>query len=282
MLGGVNTVGVIGCGVVGGALARSLKEHVDVRCFDVHPSRRTHTAERVVSTDITFVCLPTPLDDDTGKLDTSCILDFFQGLFTSTLLEGSGDGYGKLELVNWVIKSTVPVSFTRMLKERYNLRSVVYNPEFLTERCADIDTLMPARHIIGGSVCQAAVNLTRLYEARHPGVPIHHCGFEEAEACKLATNAFYAVKIAFFNEVFEYCQRAGMNFETVRALMLSGGRIAHSHTSCPGPDGRHGFGGKCIPKDLFSLTAQMEEAGADPHICHAALVRNIKDRERPV
>ena len=261
-------IGVIGNGVVGNATARCFMEHAEVRVFDRVAERRTHGLMQTLDSSIVFVCVPE------GQLDS--------------VFREMPDRLG-----NFAIKSTCPIGTTRKLAEKYGLKNLVHSPEFLTARCAVTDAQLPARNIIGipnrmnlqpdsdgyeRSICGEA--LDKLYEKRFPGVPIHLMTSDESEAVKLIQNSFFAVKVAFFNEVNELAQRLGLDWEVIRAALLADGRIAHSHTQVPGPDGKYGFGGACLPKDLTQLITQMHEAGTNYGVCTAALDRNEHDRER--
>ena len=95
---------------------------------------------------------------------------------------------------------------------------------------------------------------------------------------KLITNGFFAVKVAFFNEVHNLCEASGMDWEDVRQMLLADGRIHPSHTKVPGPDGLTGFGGSCLPKDAAQLGMEMMDMRLDASMVHASLDRNEKDR----
>lgn len=272
------TVGVIGGGFVGRATARGWIEHVkSVRVYDVDPRRCTASRENVLDSDIIFVCLPTPYCELTEQFDTGAICDTLNGMPRRN------------RPYNLVIRSTVPVGCTADLAERRWSHigpedvSVVHNPEFLTARCAVVDFQIPARHIIG----VPAVNLDQLKAdeyacgnmlrdmlvERFPGVRIHTVSSTESELAKLAQNAFFATKVAFFNAIERIASDAGARFEAVRECLLTDGRIAHSHTAVPGPDGRRGFGGACLPKDTAEL-ASYDESG----ILDAVLSYNHRQR----
>ena len=100
---------------------------------------------------------------------------------------------------------------------------------------------------------------------------------------KLVCNSFFAVKVAFFNEIREWADAEGVDWEALMQAVLSDGRIAHSHTQVPGPDGKRGFGGACLPKDLSNTIMLMEDANRPTPlvaiICYAAMSRN-EDRDR--
>ncbi|HYE70415.1 MAG TPA: hypothetical protein VD932_02705 [Aquabacterium sp.] len=259
-------IGVVGGGVVGHATARCFMEHGEVRVYDVVPERCTHDLDSTLDSDLVFVCLPTPAGED-GVCDTSAIDRFFAGVDGSAFC-------GR----NFVLRSTVPVGTTRDIAARHQIPNIVHSPEFLTARCAVTDAQLPARNIIGMPYANGAlVALRSLYKKRFPGVPLHVVTSDESEAVKLMQNSFFAVKIATFNEFYEFAQKRGLNWERVLSAVLADGRIAHSHTIVPGPDGLRGYGGACLPKDIANLAHCI---GEDATILRAAIERNKRDRER--
>ena len=275
-------LGIIGGGTVGRATARAFIEHVDeVRVYDVVKERATHSLDDVLACDLVMVCLPTPQRPDSLECDAGVVEDFLGGV--------AGP---QCRTANLVIRSTVPVGFTRTMRHRYNLPNLAHSPEFLTARVAVTDAQLPARNIIGvpdggkgkGPLFSgdngAAQRLNVLYHQRFPGVPCVLCTSDESEAAKLFQNAFFATKIAFWNECRALSDALGLNWDVVLQAVLLDGRISHSHTSVPGPDGKYGFGGACLPKDLANLIACIEAAGLTPHVTDAAYDRNAEDRKR--
>ncbi len=262
-------IGVIGGGVTGQATARVWLEHCDeVRVWDLVPERRTvKSMHDCCSCDLVFVCLPE------SQVDT-----FFQR------------GDVSPSAVNYVLRSTVPIGTTRSLAEKYGLKNLVHSPEFLTARCAMTDAQMPARNIIGcptGKIYKMRQEcwyaLKQLYEKRFPGVQTITMTSDESEAVKLFTNAFFATKVSLFNEFRSLADKLEMDWELVLLGMLSDGRISHSHTQVPGPDGKRGFGGACLPKDLEQLMRCYEEARVEAQLLIAARWRNNRiDRKGEV
>jgi UDPglucose 6-dehydrogenase len=262
-------LGVVGGGGVGRATARAFIEHVDeVRVYDVVAGRRTHPLHETLECDLTFVCLPTPQREGSLACDTSAVESFFAEM------RGS--------LKNYVLRSTVPVGTTRMLREKYDLPNLVHSPEFITARCAVTDAQLPARNIVGApagrSECVAA--LAGLYRRRFPGVPVFEVTSDESELVKLAQNAFFLTKIAFWNECRTLADAMNLDWDRVMAAILADGRIAHSHTKVPGPDGKFGAGGACLIKDNANLVTCIESYGLSAAVTRAAHERNLEDRRR--
>ncbi len=258
-------IGIIGGGVVGHATARTYMEHHGVRVFDYDDKKRTHCfADTVGPADLVFVCLPEKALD---QFFNNCV--------------GAGDYDYKR--INWVIKSTCPIGTTRKLAEKYKLPNIVHSPEFLTARCAVTDAQLPARNIIGdpsprSCFCECTTKLSQLYAERFQGIPLYIMTSDESEAVKLITNSFFAVKVAFFNEAYDLCESKELDWDTVMAGVLSDGRIAHSHTKVPGPDGKRGFGGACLPKDLRMFIDALP-VGSLNSVAQAAEDYNLETRK---
>lgn len=264
-------IGVVGNGVVGNATARCFMEYAEVRVWDIVKEKTTHPLKEVLDCNLIFICLPTPMKVGSHAADTSAIESFFRDV-------AQDEPYRC-----YVLKSTVPIGTTRLLRERYNLANLVHSPEFLTARCAITDAQIPARNIIGGTGgsvgCRTEADLYDLYRLRFPGVPIHWMTSDESEAVKLIVNGFFAVKLAYFNEMWTLADKHSLDWDVVMAGILSDGRIAHAHTKVPGPHG-FGFSGACLPKDIASIVAQLEEAGLLAAVTRAAMERNQLDLQR--
>lgn len=243
-------IGIIGGGVVGAATAKAWVEHVkQIRVYDVDSKKRTHELKEVCEhSDFVFICLPTNEKED-GSCDTSIIEDLFDNM----------DLYNVPDDTTFVIKSTVPIGFTKKL---YNSLSgdyrLVHSPEFLTARCSLIDSQIPSRNIVGtpDAVSKEYIDLVNLYTERFPQTQLIIMDSNDSEAVKLICNSFFAVKISFFNEIYKklYSEIKFIDeWDTVMEGVLSDGRISPSHTKVPGPDGGFGFGGTCLPKDITNL-----------------------------
>ena len=228
-------IGILGGGVVGRATARTWLEHCqEVRVYDSVKERRTHELSDLKRCDLVFICVPE------SELD-------------KCLTEWHGTP------VNMVLRSTVPIGTTRKIRDRHDIQGIVHSPEFLTERCAMTDAQMPAQLIVGVpdwnqmDPDQCGPILCGMYRNRFPGVPINLMLSDESELVKLIVNAFAATKVSFFNEMRALSDAVGCDWQRVIEAVLGDGRIGYSWTKVPGPDGKRGFGGKCLPKDLNTL-----------------------------
>ena len=101
----------------------------------------------------------------------------------------------------------------------------------------------------------------------------------ELEFVKYARNCFLAVKVAYFNEIASFATKLELDYDKIRRLVVDDSRIGESHTFVPGPDGKYGFGGACLPKDIKAFDVEFEKAGVDDPILKAAIKRNQTDRE---
>ena len=276
-------LGFVGGGVVGKATAKAFMEWAEIRIHDQVAERATHTLREVLDCELVFVCLPTP--QKAGSLE--CDLTILRAFFSASHAMGYDE-------CHFVIRSTVPIGTTRKLKEDYGLKNICHSPEFLTARCALTDAQTPSRNIIGsvyeeGLLGETDARLRELYHKRFAGVPTICMTSNESEAVKLFLNGFFAVKVAYFNEIRDLADATGLDWNLVMAGVMSDGRIAHSHTQVPGHDGKFGFGGTCLPKDLANLISCIRDCQTDdggiivgprPYVTSAALARNLKDRER--
>lgn len=268
-------IGIIGGGTVGRAVARTYLEWTkEVRIWDIIPERRTSGLTETLDTDITFICLPTPSGND-GRLNIKAVWDICGAIVDTDR--------GKYRDRNYVLKSTVPIGTTRKLRNEFGIPNLVHSPEFLTARCANSDSMIPACNIIGVPTYKwplgmdglnAKIALENLYNKRYPGVQCKVMSSDESEATKLFTNGFYAVKVAFFNEIRCLADKLELNWDTVVSGMLAQGRIAPYHYLVPGPDGKRGFGGDCLPKDLTQLIQHMSEEGTPSFVTDGAKVTN--------
>ena len=245
-------VGVIGNGFVGNAIYQNFKDKVLTKVYDVKIEKRLNELEEVLLSDIIFICLPTPMQS-TGECDLSFIKTFFDNVERMAKL------FKKDPL--FVIKSTVPIGTTEKLSRKYPF-NIVHNPEFLTAVNAVEDFRNSDRNIIGGNQKSCLV-LRDFYISHFPYTPIQIVSSNESETIKYFCNSFLASKVAFFNNLFQICEKLGMNFDSVKDGVCSDTRIGGSHTKVPGPDGLMGFGGYCFPKDINALISTLKEHDID-------------------
>lgn len=276
-------IGIVGYGVVGKATAKFFSQlnSVDILIHDKDVTKSTISVSGLRYCDLVCVCLPTPTKRGELALDVSALDEFFDFRL------GSANTEDKMRNVHFVLRSTVPIGTTRRMATDHGLRFLCHWPEFLTMRTADHDTVHPRMHVVGQLFdCEkedgsgdCADRLRNLLDATNVlGVPNFLVSAEESEAVKLAQNSFSAVKIAFFNELRTLLDRNGCQYGNVLRALLAQGWINPMHTQVPGPDGKFGFGGECLPKDLSGFVAQLVEANLGCQVSYGALTRNEFDR----
>jgi UDPglucose 6-dehydrogenase len=230
-------IGIVGHGFVGKAVQYGFT-HVYNEFFIADPIYGTSIKDFPRDLDVVFVCVPTPMGD-AGKIDSSILEETIYQLSINTQSH---------TLI--VIKSTV----TPDIISKVGYKNVVYNPEFLTERSAYSDFVTPEFHIFGGydSDIERLRYLYENYSLCRP-CPIFEMSFEEASLAKYAINSYLAMKVTFFNQLYDTANDIGVNFSKIVKAVAADSRIGESHTRVPGFDGKRGFGGACFPKDTAAL-----------------------------
>jgi UDPglucose 6-dehydrogenase len=244
-------IGVVGVGVVGGALCEYLRSvSRDVRIYDPAQGHDGRGALEVADT--VFVCVPTPYTPGTG-FDDSFLLAAMASI------EGSK---------TVVIKSTVLPGTTDLIQGRFPQHRMLFNPEFLREATANEDFIAPDRQIVGHT--ERSRDEAARVMAMLPPAPFELiCTAAEAEMAKYAANAFLAVKVSYANEVFDLCRRLGIDYAPVRDIVGADVRIGASHLDVM-DSGYRGYGGKCLPKDSKALLDLAKASGVPLEVLRAA------------
>ncbi len=237
-------IGIAGVGMVGGALDYYLKKRGGVDIFLYDKGKDIGSVEELNKADIVFVCVPTPYNQESGGFDLSYVEETCSNLKEDKVV---------------VIKSTVLPGTTEYLQKKFPNHSFLFNPEFLIEVYAKETMEEPDRQIIGTtekSVAWGEVILNLLPEAPYKKI----MPATEAEMVKYFGNNFLSVKVIFGNQMYEICEKMGIDYNLVKEAASNDPRIGPSHLDIF-HGGYRGYGGKCLPKDTRALIQLSERVG---------------------
>lgn len=237
---------------------KDIQNYIDQNQLSIKAT--SHFENALKNADFAVICTPTNYDEINKNFDTSSVDSIIDQLCNYD------------PEIPIIIKSTIPVGYTDRINKKYRNNKIIFSPEFLREGTALYDNLYPSR-IIMGSSCEAAINFSNILKsaAIKKDIKVLHMSAMEAEAVKLFSNTYLAMRVAFFNELDSYAIFNKLNTKNIIDGVCLDNRIGHQYNN---PS--FGYGGYCLPKDTKQLLSNFENI---PHALIEAIVTSNSIRK---
>lgn len=258
-------IAIVGLGYIGSKLSNFFKSQgFSIFSYDINGSGNIKTIEDLNNkdADFVFICVPTPMAED-GHCDTSIVEEIVK----------------KIEAKTIVIESTISPGTTERLEEETG-KDILFVPEYFGETKNHFLNSLEDRtfFVIGGrpEVRRKFIDFLKpVFDSKT--TRFHLVDSTTAEVIKYMDNSYLATKVIFCEEFYRICEALGIDYYQVREGWLLDPRVNASHTF-PRKDGRPGFGGKCLPKDISGIISASKKAGHNPEFLKQVFDYNKKLR----